>query len=550
MKAAVEDPRVIRFGVFEADLQAGELRKHGLRIKLHGQPVETLAMLLEQPGEVVTREALRQRLWPEDTFVDFDHSLNKAVSKLREALGDSANTPRFVETIPRRGYRFIAPVEGVSRVTRKTEKSIAVLYFENLSGAKEDEYFRDGMTEDVITELSKVKSLQVFPRSAVLAYRDKLVTAPEIGRQLDAAYVLGGSLRRAGNRLRITVQLVDSRTGHSVWAERYDRELEDVFEVQDEIASSISQALRITLSPQEEKAIASKPTENLKAYDYYLRGRSYARRCTRPDLEFAMQMYERAIALDPSFALAYAGLGIACGLFYDWHERDPRWIDKALAASERALELEPQLAEGLAARARLSWAQRKYEEAADYARRAIERKPDCENAYWTLGQAYFASDRWTEAAELAERAVEASGADYNVYVPYMMALESLGRGEAARSLRQRHNRALEQHLEQVLDDVRARILLSSNYASLGNEDDAIREVQKAVALRPNDSNILYNAACTYGILQQKVEALTLLKKARNAGFAMRDWLARDPDLACLHGDPEFERLLEEGKRKA
>lgn len=527
--------------------------------QLRGEPTDARSDVFS--FGVMLYECLTGRLpfWGE-TSIDILHAiLREPPAPLRSLVPDISLeweqlVERCLEKAPAHRYGSMGQVLAVLRRAAAPatgpEKSLAVLYFENLSGAKEDEYFRDGITEDVITELSKVKPLQVFPRSAVLAYRDKLATAPEIGRQLDAAYVLGGSLRRAGNRLRITVQLVDSRTGHSVWAERYDRELKDMFEVQDEIARSISQALRITLSPQEEKAIASKPTENLRAYDYYLRGRSYARRCTRPDLEFAIQMYERAIALDPSFALAYGGLGIACGLFYDWHEKDPRWIDKALAASERALELEPQLAEGLAARARLSWAQGKYEEAADYARRAIERKPDCENAYWTLGQAYFASDRWTEAAALAERAVEAGGADYNVYVPYTMALERLGRTEAARSLRQRHNRVLEQHLEQVFEDVRARILLANNYASLGNKDDAIREVQKAVALRPNDSNILYNAACTYGVLQQKVEALTLLKKARNAGFVVMDYLARDPDLACLHGDPEFERLLEEGKRRA
>src|SRR5712692_9204430 len=163
-------------------------------------------------------------------------------------------------------------------------KSVAVLYFENLSGSKEDEYFRDGMTEDVITELSKIKELHVFSRSAVISFRDKSGSAPQVGLQLNAAYVLEGSLRRAGSRLRITAQLVETRTGHSVWAERFDRELKDVFEVQDEIARSITQALRITLSPQEERAIARKPTENAQAYDYYLRGRNYTRRHTRPNL--------------------------------------------------------------------------------------------------------------------------------------------------------------------------------------------------------------------------------------------------------------------------
>src|SRR5438270_1604333 len=204
------------------------------------------------------------------------------------------------------------------------QKSVAVLYFENLSGAREDEYFRDGMTEDIITELSKIASLRLFPRAEMLPYRDKPITAPQVGQELKAACVLGGSIRRSGNRLRITAQLVETSTRQSLWAERCDRELKDVFEVQDEIARSIAQALRITLSPKEEKIIASKPTENLQAYDFYLRGRSYARQLS---LEFAIQMFEQSIALDPDFALAYAGLANVCGQYHECREQHPRWIE-------------------------------------------------------------------------------------------------------------------------------------------------------------------------------------------------------------------------------
>ena len=424
------------------------------------------------------------------------------------------------------------------------EKSVAVLYFENLSGAKEDEYFRDGMTEDVITELSKVRELRVFPRAAVAAYRDHAATGPEVGQQVGAQYVLGGSLRRAGSRLRITAQLVETRTGTSVWAERYDRELSDVFEVQDEIARNISQALRITLTPQEEKALAAKPTGDPRAYDHYLKGRAYSRRMTRSDLELAMQMFEHAILLDPGFALAHAGLANVCGLVYEWHEADERWLERGRASCARALALEASLPEALVGRARILYAQKRYEEAIRDVRRAIELKRDCDGAYNVLARALFESDRWAEALESFDQAIAVSADDYNVYVPYTNIFEGLGRREDADRLRTKEIEVLEQQLRVVPEDVRARILLAADYAATGREGDAVRELQKAVDLRPNDSNILYNAACTYGALKRKPEALDLLRRAKRAGYTSIEWIRRDPDLSCLHGEPEFERLFD------
>jgi non-specific serine/threonine protein kinase len=424
------------------------------------------------------------------------------------------------------------------------DKSVAVLYFENLSGAKEDEYFRDGMTEDVITELSKVKNLRVFPRAAVVAYRDQSVTGPQVGEQLNAQYVLGGSLRRAGNRLRITAQLVEARTGTSVWAERYDRELSDVFEVQDEIARNITQALRITLTPQEEKLLAAKPTGDPRAYDHYLKGRAYARRMTRSDLDLAMQMFEHAILLDPGFALAHAGIANACGVVYEWHEKDERWLDRGRAACERALALDPSLPEALVGRARILYAQKRYDEAIRDVRRAIEMKRDCDGAYNILGRSLFESDRWAEAIESVSQAIAVNGDDYNVYVPYTNIYEGLGRIEDAHQLRLREIGVLEQTLRDVPEDVRARILLAADYAVVGRAQDAQRELQKAVDLRPNDSNILYNAACTYGVMGSKPEAIEMLRRAKAAGYQNLEWTRRDPDLACLHGEPDFEKLFE------
>jgi non-specific serine/threonine protein kinase len=424
------------------------------------------------------------------------------------------------------------------------DKSVAVLYFENLSGAKEDEYFRDGMTEDVITELSKVKNLRVFPRAAVLAFRDQSVTGPQVGEQLNAQYVLGGSLRRAGTRLRITAQLVEARTGTSVWAERYDRELSDVFEVQDEIARNITQALRITLTPQEEKLLAAKPTGDPRAYDHYLKGRSYARRMTRSDIDLALQMFEHAILLDPGFALAHAGIANVCGLVHEWHDADPKWLERGRTAGERALALDPSLPEALVGRARILYVQKRYDEAIRDVRRAIDMKKDCDGAYNILARSLFESDRWAEAIESVDQAIALNGDDYNVYIPYTNIFEGLGRTEDAERLRAREITVLEQQLKEVPEDVRARILLAADYAATGRGADAARELEKAVDLRPHDSNILYNAACTYGVLTRKAEAIEMLRRAKAAGYANPDWIRRDPDLACLHGEPEFETLFD------
>jgi serine/threonine protein kinase/thioredoxin-like negative regulator of GroEL len=469
--------------------------------------------------------------------------VNKALEKDRRLRYQNASDLRADLERMRRD-RDSGRMAATSSKAAAAERSVAVLYFENLSASKEDEYFRDGITEDIITELSKIRGLRVFPRPAVLVFRDKPATAPEVGRQLNAAYVLGGSLRRSGNRLRITTQLVEASSGHSLWAEKYDRELADVFEVQDEIARSITQALRITLTPQEEKAISHKPTENTQAYDYFLRGRGYARRETRSDLDFALQMFDLAILFDPAFALAHAGVANACATLYEWHDQNNIWIEKGLAACQKALKLEPQLPEALAARGRISYVLKQYDEAIRDARQAIDLKRDCAGAYNVLARAYFSSDRWQEAADLAERALECNGDDYNVFNPLINALERLGQIEASHRLHRLRMQVLQQQIERVAEDVRARILLATTHASFGDEPAATRELQIAVALRPNDSNILYNAACVYGLFQKKQEALDLLRKAVQVGYHNFDWLARDPDLACLHGHPEFQALLE------
>jgi len=426
--------------------------------------------------------------------------------------------------------------------TKAAERSVAVLFFENLSGVKEDEYFRDGITEDIITELSKIKGLNTFSRQTVLAFRDKPVTPVQIGQQIGAAYVLGGSLRRAGNRLRINAQLVDTRTDFPLWSERYDREMADVFEVQDEIARKIAEALRVTLSPQEQAALSQKPTENLQAYDLYLRGKSYARRLTEKDLEFALRMFESAVALDPQFALAYAGIANVWAQNHYWHATGSEWIERAQAAAEKAVSLQPDLPEAHVARGWVFYSNNEYERAITEARIAIRQKPDCEGVYYMMGRALFALGRYQEIGEIADEAIAANGLDYNIYVPIMNALAALGKKDAVVNLTTRRLEALSQHLAEVPDDARARMQLAISFALLGRAEDAVREVNLAMVLRPNDATTLYNSACAFCMLDRKADAIASLKKAWTAGFKDAVWARRDPDLALLHDDPEFHQL--------
>jgi TolB-like protein/DNA-binding winged helix-turn-helix (wHTH) protein/Tfp pilus assembly protein PilF len=354
--------RRLRFDNFELDLRTEELRKHGVRLRLQGQPLQVLAALLKRAGDVVTREELRAQIWTTDTFVDFDHSLHNAIARLREVLGDSAERPRFIETLPRRGYRFIALVDagdvpapsraagsatpaalsGHARLTKSHAlllttafailavsivlwlartggapanaaprlNSIAVLPLENLSGDPSQEFFADGMTDQLITDLAKVGSLRVISRTSVMQYKGTRKGLPEIARELNVDTIVEGSVIRSGQRVRVTAQLVQAPTDLHLWAETYDRDLGDILKLQGEVAEAIAGQVRAQLTPTQQALIRRAAAVDPAAYDAYLKGRLYfVNEFTKPDsLKKAQHLFEEAIQKDPNFALAYAGL--------------------------------------------------------------------------------------------------------------------------------------------------------------------------------------------------------------------------------------------------
>jgi adenylate cyclase len=333
--------KTIRFGAFEFDKGPGEIRKAGARLKIQEQPLRVLELLLGKPGQVVTRDELRRELWPGNTLVDFDHGLNRAINKLREALEDSAESPRFIETIAKRGYRFV----GDLSTSIAAGDSIVVLPFVNMSADAESEYFADGITEEIINALAQVGDLHVVARSSAFSFRGKHVDPRSVAEQLNVRTVLEGSVRRADNKLRITVQLVNAVDGFQLWSERYDREMKDIFAIQDEIAHSITQRLQVSLERGEAGPLVRPGTQDLEAYQLYVKGRAllYKR---GPAIPRSLECFRRAVTLDPDYALAWAGLADSyTALGYYGLAPAQESMPMGIEAARRALASDPLVAE-------------------------------------------------------------------------------------------------------------------------------------------------------------------------------------------------------------
>jgi TolB-like protein/Tfp pilus assembly protein PilF len=396
-----------RFDAFEVDSRAKELRKHNTKLKLHRQSFEVLLMLVEHPGEVVTREEVRARLWPEETFVDFEHSVNTAINKVRQALSDSPDKPRYIETVPRVGYRFLAPVEKLS-AQGSGRVILVVLPFENLSGDPAQEYFSDGLTEETITDLSLLASerLGIIARTSAMRYKGTKKSIAEIGEELGADYALEGSVRRDGNRVRISAQLIRTKDQIHLWAKNYDRELQDILAVQDDLGREIARQTHVALTPREAGRSLAARAWNPEAYDAYLRGRSWFHRLTRAELLKSAECFEQAAAIDPEAAMAHAGLAMVYAtlpITSDFPSGES--FTKARAAARRALAVDDRVAEAHVALCSTHfWHDWDWAKAEEEGRKAIAL--DSNSAWAHLRYAHVLSNeaKHTEAIEEIERA--------------------------------------------------------------------------------------------------------------------------------------------------
>ena len=421
-------------------------------------------------------------------------------------------------------------------------KSIAVLPFTDMSPERDQEYFTDGIAEEIINALSKIQALRVASRLASFAFKGKNEDLGEIGKKLKVATVLGGSVRKSGNKLRVSAQLVSVADGYQLWSEKYDRQLEDVFEIQDEIADSIVKALRVMLSDEEKRAIEKVPTENVQAYEYYLRGRQYFHQFRRKGIQFARRMFERAIEVDPGYALAYAGTADCCAFLYMYWDGSKANLESADSASRKALELDPELAEAHASRGFAFALSRQYDEARREFETAIRLNPKLYEAHYLYARACVQEGRMVEAVQHYEDAARVRPEDYQALLLMQTPLDALGRNAEGKTALRRGFHVVEKHLELNPDDTRALTLGAAALAGLGQPERAVEWANRALAMDPTDSGVLYNVACTYALAGLKDQALEMLERAIENGFGHREWLDHDETLSAVRGDRRFQAL--------
>lgn len=471
----------VAFDRFELDLRSGELRKDGRKIRLQPQPFQLLALLVENAGEVVTREQVCSALWPVDTFVDFDHGLAVAVNKIREALGDSADDSRFVETLPKRGYRFIASVDqSIAPVPSRGMKqpSIAVLPFANISASKDNEFFGDGLAEEIINALAQTSGLMVSGRTSSFFFRGKDVELAEIGRRLNVQYILEGSVRREGNHVRVTAQLIKVADSFHIWSARYDREMTDLFAIQDDITKAIADSLRVRLSPQTVAPRHHIP--DLAAYDAYLKARHHLLvRPTSGSAALGKTLVDRAIQIDPKFPLPYSLLGVYYTAQASWASMPARdALKSARAAEQGALLIDASLPEAHAMMGCCAAMDYEWAEAEDHWRLAMLRQPVPQDVlFWHANHFLLPIGRVAEAIEAETKVLENDPLNLLYRHHLAVSLRHAGRLQEA-----------EAELRKILEVDDSYVLalgtLGSICAQQGSFEEALKLTEAAFSMAP------------------------------------------------------------------
>jgi TolB-like protein/DNA-binding winged helix-turn-helix (wHTH) protein/Tfp pilus assembly protein PilF len=651
MQNSNQSAKIIRFGPYELDVCAGQLLRRGHRIRLQEQPFRILTLLLERPGDLVTREELRKQLWNNETFVDFDHSLNAAVMRLREALGDSSDNPRYIETVPKRGYRFIAGVEAppsrkeagveghtatgtftgdrpqdgipvgdspekagmgralarrwssirqgvlyaalfltsaaivflilerrydkvnASRYNDRQIKSVVVLPLENLSGDQNQEYFADGMTDDLIANLAKIRALRVIPRSTAMAYKGTHKPLPQIAVELNVDAVIEGTVLRADNRVRITAELVQVATDRPIWAETYEGQIGDVLSLQNQVSSAIANEIRIKLTPEEKEKLTETAAVSPDVYENYLKGRYYWNKRSDDSLLRAINYYELATRKDPNYALAFAGLAdcygiIGATIFGELPAREAS--PKAKAAAQRALQLDPSLAE---AETSLATTEFNYEwdwtAAEDGFKRAISLNPNYATAYqryslylsamgrpqesleqinkardldplsisinFSVGWRYYMARQYDRAIEQLQTTLEM---DPSYDVPYIILGQAYEqKGDYAQAIA-----ALRKGAEMSHYSPSMTAPLAHAYASAGNRAAAEKLLGELQARSRKQYVSPYYLAIVYEGLGRNREAMDCLEKAYDDHSNGMVFLKVEPQLDALRTSPRFVEL--------
>ena len=474
-----------------------------------------------------------------DSRDDVPDWLDSAVQKALAKRPDDryATAPQFVQAlIWPTGSTPPGVAAGIA------PKSIAVLPFVNMSADPENEYFTDGIAEEIINALTKVQALRVASRTSAFAFKGKNLDIRKVGEQLSVGTVLEGSVRKAGNRLRVTAQLVNVADGYHLWSERYDRQLDDVFAIQDEIADNIVKALRVVLSDEERRAIEKAPTENVEAYEYYLRGRQFFHQFRRTGIQFARRMFERAIEKDPNYAKAFAGVADCCAFLYMYWDGSKANLDGADAASAKALEIDPDLAEAHASRGFALSLNRRYDEARQEFETAIRLNPKLYEAHYLYARTCVQENRLEDAVAHYEEAARVRPEDYQAVMLMSGPLHSLGRHDDAKQVLRRGFEIAAKHLELNPDDARALYLGANALIQLDERQKALEWAERAYAIDSSDSGVLYNVACVYALGGMADKALDCLDKAVENGFGHREWLEHDSDLDSLREHPRFEAL--------